>query len=214
MSEVTYRTLKKEDYNTVKTLINQAFNIEKYTGKRLLNLALTVYLRDVLAVSQYTKVAAIKGEVVGVILADLKQDKNPKGSIKHTIISMLASLMILITGFHRLKSTLQYFKFVRTYKRLKKGVKAPLDAEISLFVVNNDLQGYGVGKTLFNDTINYFKMRHVTKYYLFTDDHCNYGFYEYFGLKRAGEEPLSITLNKERTRFNVYMYTGLIEGIK
>lgn len=65
--------------------------------------------------------------------------------------------------------------------------KAEYDAELALFAISEEARGKGIGKSLYQQAIEYMRKDKLESFYIFTDDYCNYGFYEHMGLKRKGE---------------------------
>ena len=61
-------------------------------------------------------------------------------------------------------------------------------AELTLFAVSSSCRGKGIGKMLFQSTLDYMKQEKLKEFYLFTDTSCNYGFYEHQGMKRRSEK--------------------------
>ena len=69
MSKVIYRDLLKEDYNSIKSLICEAFGFKTFTNdENLLDSVLNIYLQNCIISSSYCKIAEINNEVVGIIL--------------------------------------------------------------------------------------------------------------------------------------------------
>ncbi len=42
--------------------------------------------------------------------------------------------------------------------------------------------------------------------YLYTDDTCNFGFYEHMGFHRAKKKPVDIMRDGQNTKLDVYLY--------
>ncbi len=61
------------------------------------------------------------------------------------------------------------------------------DREVTLFFVDEDCRGQGLGKELMDTYMAHCKENGVKKIILMTDLDCNYGFYDYYGFKRVNE---------------------------
>ncbi|QUH29737.1 GNAT family N-acetyltransferase [Vallitalea guaymasensis] len=72
---------------------------------------------------------------------------------------------------------------VKDNEKIMKDVKK-YDNEITLFFVDENTRGNGLGKKLMNRYINYCKNQGIRNIILMTDAGCNYGFYEHYGFKR------------------------------
>lgn len=84
-------------------------------------------------------------------------------------------------------------------KRNDKG----FDGGLTLFAVSDKSQGLGIGKNLLNLVKDYWDNNNTKQIYLFTDDKCNYGFYDYNNFKRIDNE----LVNVDGEVLDVYIYT-------
>ncbi|MEH7458593.1 GNAT family N-acetyltransferase, partial [Bacillus sp. JJ1127] len=75
---------------------------------------------------------------------------------------------------------------------------------IQLFIVSGESRGLGVGKALMNHLYNYMKSMDVESLYLYTDNKCNYGFYDSQNFKRISEK--EICFDSMKDKLNVFLY--------
>lgn len=205
---ILYRNIKKEDYETAKYLIGEAFCFNKeIKDKNFLNTLLNIYLQDCLVSSSYGKVAVKEGKVIGIILGSSKNDKlnlrNP-----HNLFSLLLSgFKVLITNKENKKILKEFSTITETYKEIIEGKENAFQGCIELFIVSKESQGLGVGKVLVNDLFDYMKTMDVKSLYLYTDTICNYGFYEHEGFKRVNEKRVFFDSMNENLDVFLYRYT-------
>lgn len=205
MSKVIYRDLLKEDYNSIKSLICEAFGFKPFTNdENLLDSVLNIYLQNCIISSSYCKIAEINNEVVGIILGKAKEDKNKLWSIKN-LISILKSFIKLISINSKNKKIIKELSNITSiYKDLIRNKENQFQGCIQLFIVSEKYRGLKIGKTLLSYLFSYMKSYKVNSLYLFTDTRCNYGFYDSQGFERIGEKKLLINSNKEI--LNVFLY--------
>lgn len=77
---------------------------------------------------------------------------------------------------------------------------------LTLFAVDENCRGFGVGKALLSGFLKYLKEQEVRHIYLYTDTTCNYGFYEHQDFKRLEEQTLKLTRNGETFQMDVFLY--------
>ena len=205
MSKVIYRDLLKEDYNSIKSLICEAFGFKTFTNdENLLDSVLNIYLQNCIISSSYCKIAEINNEVVGIILGKAKEDKNKLWSIKN-LISILKSFIKLISINSKNKKIIKELSNITSiYKDLIRNKENEFQGCIQLFIISEKYRELKIGKTLLSYLFSYMKSYKVNSLYLFTDTRCNYGFYDSQGFERIGEKKLLINSNKEI--LNVFLY--------
>ncbi|WP_288222383.1 GNAT family N-acetyltransferase [uncultured Clostridium sp.] len=205
MSKVIYRDLLKEDYNSIKSLICEAFGFKTFTNdENLLDSVLNIYLQNCIISSSYCKIAEINNEVVGIILGKAKEDKNKLWSIKN-LISILKSFIKLISINSKNKKIIKELSNITSiYKDLIRNKENQFQGCIQLFIISEKYRELKIGKTLLSYLFSYMKSYKVNSLYLFTDTRCNYGFYDSQGFERIGEKKLLINSNKEI--LNVFLY--------
>mgnify|MGYP001032778548 CR=1 FL=1 len=77
------------------------------------------------------------------------------------------------------------------------------DGEINFFAVDPQAQGKGSGTFL----LNALKSEVAGKaLYLYTDDNCNYRFYEHRGFQRSGTEQIQFRIGKKLTTLQCFLY--------
>ncbi|MES9702094.1 GNAT family N-acetyltransferase, partial [Bacillus toyonensis] len=69
---------------------------------------------------------------------------------------------------------------------------------------SEESRGLGVGKSLMNYLFQYMTDEDVTSLYLYTDNNCNYGFYDKQNFKLIKEQTVHFEPKEEE--FNVFLY--------
>lgn len=206
MDQITYRSLVKEDYKSVKELICEAFGFNEFIKDRnFLDSVLNIYLQSCILESSFSKVAEKNNKIIGVILGDAKKDKNRLKKAHNTLSLAYTMLKVFMTNKKNKKFIKEFSKVQDTYKELIKGKKDDFQGCIQLFIVSGESRGLGVGKALMNHLSNYMKSTDVKSLYLYTDDRCNYGFYDSQNFERINEKEISFDSTKEK--LNVFLYS-------
>lgn len=208
MSEVIYRNLNKHDYQDIQNLIDDAFGFSKFIkDPKFLDSMLNLYLQSCILDSSFAKVAEKNGEVIGIILGNAKMDKNHLKKF-HNVLSSLHSMSRLFFATKENKNAIKSFREIdKTYKEIIEGKKDDFEGTLQLFIVSEKSRGLGVGKNLLSYLLDYMKSMKVNSFYLYTDDRCNYGFYDSQGFKRIGEKVISFQHFDMTLNVFLYSYT-------
>lgn len=207
MESIQYRPIEKKDYPVVGEIINQAFGLFRYVSERnTLECFKKQYVYSCLSEATYTCVAEQNGKIVGVIMGNAKTD--------YRILYHLPSVLNMLRYRLKMKYYSRKFKVgIQDYQRLhqiyhafSQKHKGEFDGVLTLFAVNENCRGFGVGKTLLSGLLEYFKAQNVKRIYLYTDTTCNYGFYEHLNFERLEEQPMALTKNGEPFEMSVFLY--------
>ncbi|MEG1001898.1 MAG: GNAT family N-acetyltransferase [Clostridium sp.] len=205
MSEILYRDLVKDDYNSIKNLICEAFGFDDFIkDKKFLDVVLTIYLQDCIIDSSFSKIAEKNNKVVGLILGNAENDRNRLRK-PHNFLSLAYNGLQLVLSTKENRTVLKEFsKISKTYKEIIQGKKDSFQGCIQLFIVSKECRGFGVGKTLVSYLSNYMKSMNVASIYLYTDTRCNYGFYDSQNFSRLNEK--EIYFDSVDAKLNVFLY--------
>ncbi len=209
MSSATFWPYRAEDAAEVKRIIDEAFEIHRYVADaRLLNSVLEVYLRERLLASTFTRVAVIRGRIVGLIMGRITGQVRLRRRVVNRVMIWTHMLNLALFGFKERESLRRYRAFSSVYRRLRGKTAAPLTDELTLFAVATDARGLGVGNALYRGFLNQLDTQDRTDFFLYTDSQCSYGFYEKHGMTRAAAEDMPVLLDGHPEVLGVYLYTG------
>ncbi|MEG0093643.1 MAG: GNAT family N-acetyltransferase [Erysipelotrichaceae bacterium] len=197
---ISYRPIKRSDYDKLEDIIIETWNYDKFGNKKTAKALARVFLSSCLANQNFTSVALINNEPVGVIMGK-SEKKHPILLYYH--LHQFISIIKMIS-FQEGRKVLKMFEgFEKINKELSKQCTIKFDGEIAFFVVSKKQRGTGIGKELFRQVKEYMKSEFIDCYYLYTDSSCNYGFYEHQGLIRFQEKKLQLPAfkNKEMSFF-------------
>lgn len=206
MHKIIYRDLKREDYDTVKFLIGDAFGFNEFiSDKKFLDQLLNIYLQDCILSSSFGKVAEKDNKVIGLILGDAKNDKTHLRKF-HNFTSIASTMLKLLVSKKENKKVLKEFSKIHdTYNEIIEGKKHNFQGCIQLFIVSKESRGLGVGKVLISQTFDYMKDFNVESLYLYTDTRCNYGFYDSQNFKRLNEK--KVYFDSLNDSLDIFLYS-------
>ncbi|MBO1627462.1 GNAT family N-acetyltransferase [Bacillus arachidis] len=205
MNKVIYRDLVKEDYESIKKLIGEAFGFNKIIkDKKFLDSVLNIYLQSCILGSSFSKVAERNNKIIGVILGDSTKDKNRLRKAHNTFSYAYNMLKMFIANKEDKQFMKEFVKVQDAYKELIYGKEDDFQGCIQLFIVSGESRGLGVGKTLMNHLFNYMESMDVKSLYLYTDAKCNYGFYDNQNFERINEK--EIYFDSMKAKLNVFLY--------
>ncbi|CAI8770639.1 MULTISPECIES: GNAT family N-acetyltransferase [Bacillus] len=205
MNQVIYRNLVKEDYEAVKILIGEAFGFNEFIeDKKFLDSVLNMYLQSCILGSSFNKVAEKDNKIIGVILGDSKKDKNRLKKAHNTLSLTYSMLKVFMANKENKKFMKEFAKVQDAYKELIQEKEDDFQGCIQLFIVSGESRGLGVGKALMNHLYDYMNCMNVKSLYLYTDNRCNYGFYDSQHFERINEK--EIYLDSIKANLNVFLY--------
>lgn len=205
MDKVIYRDLCEKDYERIKELICEAFRFDEFIkDRKFLDLILTEYLQGCILVSSFSKVAEKDNKIIGIILGEAKSDKNRLAKF-HNVFSYLSNkCKLILSNKENRKISKEFSKVHKVYNEIIQGKKDNFQGAIQLFIVSKESRGLGIGKTLIHHVFDYMKSMNVNSLYLYTDNRCNYGFYDSQNFKRLNEKELY--LDSLGDNLNVFLY--------
>lgn len=205
MSQVVYRSMLKEDYNCMKEFIGNAFGFNKFIeDKDLLDVVLGSYLQSCISESSFSKICEKDGKVIGFILGGAKVDKNNLKCDSKDLFNNVDDVDLILSNDKNIKELNEFSKVISAYKELIGGIEDEFQGSINLFIVSKESRGLGVGKTLVKYLNEYMKSMDVESLYLYTDDKCNYEFYNSQGYTLVNEK--DVYLNNIKSHLNVFLY--------
>ncbi|HAA85968.1 MAG TPA: hypothetical protein DCE14_06460 [Kosmotogaceae bacterium] len=208
ISLIDYRPIKKSDFQRVRRLINQTWQIDRFcSDEKLLETGLDLFLRSSLMHSNYTLVAEENGEVVGFILGRTDRDFNLFGTLFRHLPQILWKTLLFIAQNKRNQKLLQFVGVLNSsYKKILKVVKTKFDGELVLFIVDRKQQGKGIGKTLLNHFLDTCRSKSIRRLRVFTDTECNYGYYDHNGFRRLHELQTAAEMLQGTLPLTIFLY--------
>ena len=182
ISVMQIKDLRKQDYKAAIKYAIKGMHLDWYVKNRTL---LNLYGRYFwyLELNRATQIiAAYEGDTLaGILLADIQGEYKLRYSpLRVPFIKIVNSIL------HVLSLDKSYNDAnARLLKQCSNS--SNVDGEIVFLAVNPKLQGKGIGSLLLAELEKRAKGKRLI---LYTDDGCNYHFYEHKGFRKAGEEKI------------------------
>lgn len=202
-TDIILREFQTEDAKEIQQMIAKAWHYNDFCSPKTARKLAKVFLNSCLANQTYTQVAVWKGVPVGVIMA--KNSKIHSCPMKYRIKQALAIAEVYLSREGRKVSKI--FSGVSEIDRqLLEKSQEEYQGELSFFVVSASARGKGIGKKLFDTALDYMKSQNISKFYLFTDTSCNYGFYEHQGMVRRWEKSRTFMVKEQEADMTFFLY--------
>lgn len=208
MEAIKYRPIQKKDYQAVSEIMNQSFGLFHYVSdKKALESFKKQYIYGCLAEATYTCVADKNGNVIGVIMGHSNNIRRRVSHLGYGINTILYSLKMSYLC-KKSKSEIQDYKNLhKIYYQFFQKHKNEFDGVLTLFAVDENCRGFGIGKELLSGLLEFLRTKNTKKIYLYTDSTCNYGFYEHEGFGRLEEQRLKLTRDAKPYEMDVFLYS-------
>lgn len=204
MDEVIFRKLCRSDTVAVKHMLEEIWEIDKFTAgdSKTANSIISSILYSDLVNQNYSEVAVLDGKVVGVLLARIKNIGKT-----HLMWGFKTKYHLFCLKTFRKNKTgcMEYLKVDNSFKKLL--AQNTSDSELIFFMVDNNLRGKGVGKTLLSHYLNECRLQGITNLCLVTDTQCNYEYYDRTGFTLEYEDTLELNLPSGSVDHRTFLYS-------
>ena len=180
--EFIFRDFTDADFDVIAAMMSKEWygDVEEHQAYLCAASELALHLSN----STYLKVASVGDKIYGVCLARVAGEKGEQrwADIEEQIFrdahEQNLTDAIACLGIHRGEAMLE------------ESVGAEYGTEgvgcVELLLVSDDSKGMGVGTTMIEECLGWFKSRNLTRYRLATDDSCDWEYYEHRGMIRRG----------------------------
>lgn len=207
MEKVIYRSLKKEDFEAVGDIICSAFHLQNYVkNEKVLKSFKMSYVYNCLSEATKCIAAEKDGKVEGIIMGKANKAYSLPKHLTYIAKAVYYNVKMTVSALIYRENAKDFKKLHKIYAGFLKETKENFNGVFTLFAVNENLRGLGVGKTLLSLLSDHWKENGTSYVYLFTDTTCNYGFYDSHGFKRLSEKPLTVISNGQPMDMTIFFY--------
>lgn len=204
-STIKYRRFKSSDLTDMEKMFCKAFELESYSNdKNVMHHILANYIYTYLQRESYVIIAECNSKPVGFLIGNYRYNIKKKTKIKYFFLKQYhrAFLTHISSGkkYFHCKSLIQ-----ETDKALIKSKKSLFDSELILFVVDDSMQGRGVGTTMLQMFKKYLLSNGGQTLYLYTDDYSNVNYYRKMSFKE--EDSRRVKLEKGEKAAGFYLFS-------
>lgn len=152
--QIELREYQKQDFKALETIIRETWHYDDFSSPKTAIKLARVFLSSCLTNYTFSKVAVIDGNVEGIILANNIAKHKCPFSNKMLQIKSILSLYSSKEG----RNVSRIFGSVNGIdKQLLNENNKIYPAELALFAVSSSCRGRGIGKLLFQATLDYMK---------------------------------------------------------
>ncbi|MFW5779930.1 MAG: GNAT family N-acetyltransferase [Bacillota bacterium] len=211
MTDIIYRPLEKKDFSDITQLIDDAWNFDNYIkNKKCKYHCIRAFMLGTILGQNYTQVAEMDNEVVGLIFGKVPKLKGFVKNFRHIPAALYHGYMCY--RYKEDRNMIKSFQgLLKVYKELLNKSGEEFGGELEFFIVHSKARGKSIGKTLWQNYKKFCKENGVKKIYVYTDDKCNFGFYDHNGFERKFSMPTTFDTYKGKDTFNVYFYTKTLQ---
>lgn len=194
------RSLKRCDHSRAVDFAVRGMHFDWYMNSRFLKQLYGRYFLCLSLCRASQVIAAYEGErLAGVLIADF----NDKKRLWSTPLKRgFVHLFCLLQGIYASGADVydnanreMYTEFLKEHSP---------QGEILFLAVSPEFMGKGVGTRLLCELPRRCKGKLV---YLYTDNACNYGFYEHMGFERSGEKDIILELPPKKVPLKCFLYS-------
>lgn len=208
MGSTLYREVKKRDYGYLEDLINRTWKVDSFIeGRGMVKRILGMYLCDCLMNSTFGLLAEVDGEPAGVLLGRANGEPYSFGRLWNSVYMLFSLSALPFTSRSNRKMIMEYVRVLRVYRDLLESRGHLYQGEVVLLIVSEEFQGYGIGRGLMNRLKAYFSSLSVSRFYVYTDTCCNYGFYDSQGFTLTDQEDLTLHVEEGPLPMTIYLYS-------
>lgn len=198
--KIVIRTLEKQDIPALEDIVRKTWNYDQLCERpQTARTLASLYLKACLIQKTLALTALVDGRPAGVIMGQGKEKP------RRRYLWMLKAVSLALTRDGR--RVCRFYKNIdQTDKQLLSQSSGQADGELVFFVLDENARGLGVGGKLWQAMQEYFLQQGCRRIYVFTDNSCNYGFYEHQGFIRTGFQLQSIPIPGETRTLEMYIY--------
>ena len=184
-------------------MVNETWEFNAYSDNTIITgLILSDFLRSLFKRSNYSDIAVYDNQPVGFLFGrcDTISGENLKNLLRSENINIET---INYAGWNIYLSDLKKIKDAD--ELLIRDKKDLFDGELILFIIDGHHRKSGIGRTLLKRFMKHLEENNVRRAYLFTDDYCNFEFYDKIGFRRESVTSIDLSDSNDR-KFFLYSF--------
>lgn len=183
--DVLFRDYRDSDYEGCENLVNNAWKFDdNFRPQELSDVTKCMYTKGSVIGSNYRKVVAINGKIIGFIFGLNEMTSKPK---KEVLFGLSIFWRILCLKGMGVRDKKKLLDAINTHEVNRSKIVGRGKSEIVLFVIDQNYQGVGNGKRLLSEFITHCKNSDVKSIIVETNTLGASSFYEGVGFKHVGD---------------------------
>lgn len=202
MMSLKIREYRESDFEAVHQFITQTWYADSHDqDPNVTDAFINVDVNSHLHKSTFGLTAELDGEVVGVLLGNIKDEPYHMRLYKKEIVPELQKFFQsdqelskeLITAIN---------KEHEANDKLNEQLKDPYQGKVQLFIVDSSKRGQNIGGTLWNAGQKKMAKAGVERFILHTDSNCDFSYYDALGMSSL--DPIEIESSNDSTNYMLY----------
>ena len=206
MNNIIISDVTAEHIPAIKDIVREVWDWEDaFASDDIVDACVAIYFAPVLHDATFGRVALLNGKAVGVIFGTIDGEMP---CYKHLLEDITPYIITMMQANENDRQIMcEYMtKQYAVYEELIDEVAEEYDGALDFLVLSNAAQGRGIGKQLWLVLKAYLEEKNVSKVYVYSDNKCNFGFYESQGFTRRGKKDMCIVFDGEEERTEQYLY--------
>lgn len=196
-----FRTFQPEDELHLAQTIRDTWHYDRLSPNLEVALLMgKIYLYGCLARQTFHRVAVAEGRPVGIIMGYVEGKQDAAAS------AYRAKLEQYYEEMQQHAEGQFILKMFETFEHLDEEMLTEIgkeyDGELVFFVIDASVRGQHVGAQLYQQFLQECQANHCQNIYVYTDETCNFGFYEHQGFRRMNQRLHEI----QQHRFQMFVY--------
>jgi ribosomal protein S18 acetylase RimI-like enzyme len=215
-TSITFGKFRWAYYKDLRHIVINAFRWQSLsTSKWNIQLFSHVYLLGCLSLSNFSCIALLDEQPIGVILG--RANSSFRQFLKSPIrLLYIVMVMLTLVFVYPNKNDRQALKtesvLERTSRKLLRLYGKPLDGELTLLALDSNHRGKGIGQSLLQSFKVFMKSQQSKDFYLYTETKIStFSFYEKQGLIVIGEEEIKTNIGNQTFEAKVMLFKGKID---
>lgn len=189
------RKFKDSDELHLAEIIRDTWGYHRLSNNPAVSLLMgKIYLNSCLVEQNFNLVAELDGVPVGIIMGySFNKPEEDNGVYEKRVMEYYSEMMIYPEG----KMILELFSgFEKLDKEMLIETGKHYDGEVVFFVTDSSVRGKHIGTTLYQNLLKELRKHNCKNIFVYTDESCNFGFYEHQGFLRVNQRLHNMYENK------------------
>ncbi|MBD1560040.1 GNAT family N-acetyltransferase [Vibrio sp. S9_S30] len=186
--KVNYRRYKKSDYQACEALVRKAWGFEQhFTPRHVANSMAFFYTSGAPVACNFNLVAEVEGQVIGFIFGTNNKKLRQTIPFSYQLKSILTLVKYWLHPAASWRQKQSIMAELSTHSRNRSKLRADWESELSLFVIDSEYQGLGIGSYMANAFIDDCKKYGVKEVTVEANKAGASSYYEKLGFNYSGQ---------------------------
>ena len=207
--QLEIREVRRRDYREIISAIAETWGYYKrHKNPVTARLVARAYWYGALLDHTFSAAAIWDGQCAGVLLGrcDAQLPKHQGSLRKYRRRALLLRILLSLSAEVRASSAGSE-RIEQADQKMLEDLRRRFDGELVFFVLRREYRRRGIGSALLNSFLEYMRANHCRSFYVFTDESCDFPFYDKRGFTRVGDEAVQLPDHAAPSHFYLNQYT-------